>query len=694
MADPTHAHAPDAPPLDASRMPALLSYVRRRRCALFVGAGLSRPAGFPGWRGLMDTTLREAVRSSGSNRKDVARELSRLLDAGRYAEVADQCRFILGRQRFWQLLRAELGRPAEPPAPTHQAIVRTPFACIVTTNFDTLLEDAFARWGDSGVPKAPTGIQLGDHGTLLVDDAFFILKAHGSIHDEPSLVFTSEDYRRIIHANPAFQSMMSAILLSHALLFVGYSLGDPNFRLLIESQLSIFGSESPPRYAVMEGVGVSETQILRRTANIEVISYPEGRHGEVANFLQSIADATQSTPSRPARPAAAPPRPARMPALTLSLRPRKALLDAVWFETTSFDLPGHLVPPERRWMGTLGPLPWTELSGASASRINSDPRRLGRILGSAFARLGIPFKGPNAPRLAMLDLPHELSALPWEWLDTGDGPLCLLVPVCRMVSGLSDASRGRPTPHAPLRVLLVGDALAESKLRHPLPGTREEVHAIRDCFLEDSRRHQVTVLTGSQASFTTVLEEMSQGGYDNVHVAGVAYVDDSGESVLPLHDGQVRASEMAQLLIRRPPALVFFDADYSGFVPAFGGPIRLEIPPSGEFSDFYDRLRSQHPGFERVVGRAGVGTFIGCMLAAAERPARDLAADFYRRLLEGRAIADALFQARISRPAADGVTPLLFAMAGHPDTTFAPPPKSTVRSRGRVGSRLNSKPKA
>ena len=85
-----------------------------------------------------------------------------------------------------------------------------------------------------------------------MDDAFFILKAHGSITDAASIVFATEDYRRIIHASPAFQSVMSTILMSNAVLFVGYSLSDPNFRLLLESQLTTFGAKAPPRYAIME----------------------------------------------------------------------------------------------------------------------------------------------------------------------------------------------------------------------------------------------------------------------------------------------------------------------------------------------------------------------------------------------------------------------------------------------------------
>ena len=276
---------------DASELPALVSYLRERRCVLFVGAGLSRPAGYPDWPELM----RHVVAGTHAQLGETAdlEELQALLAKGKYPEVADQCRTLLGRVHFAQLLRGQLARNAAPPESTHRAIVQTPYACIVTTNFDTLLEDAYARWSDVGIPKAPTGMELAQHGTLLLDGAFFILKAHGSVDDEASMVFTSEDYRRITHSNPAFQAVMGALLLTNAVLFVGYSLGDPNFRLLIDSQLSTFGSDAPPRYALMEDVGTTERAILRRTTGIEVISFSKGAYREVEGLLKYLAKAAR-----------------------------------------------------------------------------------------------------------------------------------------------------------------------------------------------------------------------------------------------------------------------------------------------------------------------------------------------------------------------------------------------------------------
>jgi hypothetical protein len=104
-------------------------------------------------------------------------------------------------------------------------------------------------------------------------------------------------------------------------------------------------------------------------------------------------------------------------------------------------------------------------------------------------------------------------------------------------------------------VLVIGDALSESpQYHHPLPGTRQEAKEIVRLFKAASELHDVTLLVGQKASYERVLRELADG-YDVVHLTGVAYVDDD-ESVIPLHDGRVSASEIATLLIRNPPTAV------------------------------------------------------------------------------------------------------------------------------------------
>ena len=141
-------------------------------------------------------------------------------------------------------------------------------------------------------------------GSLLFSGGFFILKAHGDIDDAASLVLTARDYRNIIHSNPAFDALFSALLMTRCLLFIGYSLADPDFRLLLDRQLSIFGENIPERYALMAGVGVVEADIMKRSANIKVLAYPAGQHSEVPLFLQGLlaqleADSTRANTSLP-----------------------------------------------------------------------------------------------------------------------------------------------------------------------------------------------------------------------------------------------------------------------------------------------------------------------------------------------------------------------------------------------------------
>jgi SIR2-like domain len=81
----------------------------------------------------------------------------------------------------------------------------------------SLIEDTYAALGRHGRPKAPTGIEFANHGTLLLDRTFFLLKAHGTLEDSASLVFTSDDYRRISARRAAIDDKdIARLLYTHA----------------------------------------------------------------------------------------------------------------------------------------------------------------------------------------------------------------------------------------------------------------------------------------------------------------------------------------------------------------------------------------------------------------------------------------------------------------------------------------------
>jgi SIR2-like domain/CHAT domain len=652
--------------------PAIVSYVRAGRCVLFVGAGLSRAVGYPDWKELLEKLILDVT----SSREGLTgrQELEALLKAGKYADVADQCREQIGPSQLFAFLRRELsGR--RPRTQSHGAIARTPYRCIVTTNFDTLLEDAYAQWSNRGIPKAPCGYELAEHGTLVVDDAFFVLKAHGSITDAASIVFATEDYRRIVHASPAFQSVMSTLLMANAVLFVGYSLSDPNFRLLLESQLTTFGAQAPPRYAIMEALGPYERDLMERTMGIRALTYPRGAHEHVDALLQRLARASRQKPatvgSRASRALRAP-RP--LDTLKISIRANGPLLNVAWHEPNArrATAPGA----EERTFDKVRPIPWSELKTLLqpvADDFMANPELvsvIGRILAATLPDQLLDALDSRTRQLVLFDLDAAAASLPWEWTMVGERPLLDRMAVARTMPNMSDEARGRPFPQAPLRALIIGDTrptiVELNGKRMRLPGAAAEAKAIARAIEASQRGTRATLLLGSQATYAHVMQHLDKTPFDVIHFTGHAWVKD-GAAYMALYDHAVYASELAMLLNRHPPALLFINSHHTGFVPAFTRVAPLDLPDRWSSADVHLRLGRRRFGFEYVAARVGVGSFVGCFGEPHDHVARVLAEAVYRELLDGAALADALHVARREAAPQGNITPYHTLMAGYPN---------------------------
>ncbi|MDY7227558.1 SIR2 family protein [Hyalangium rubrum] len=271
----------------------LVRYIQQGRCVVFVGAGLSSAAGLPTWRKLLLEVVDDMVAALPEGETHQA-ELQRLVEQGKLLEVADFCKEELGAA-YHQFLTDKLRGDKEALPAVHQTLMQLPFSAWVTTNYDKLLERAYAA-EKGAYPKTLTHKDTEALGGLLFNGGPFILKAHGDIDRPETVVLTSRDYSEIIHANPAFNEVFTGLLLTKALFFVGYSLSDPDFRLLMDRQLTHFRGYVPERYALMTDLGPVERDVLWRTARIRVIPYTSGKHEEVPLFLRALKDAVTPKP--------------------------------------------------------------------------------------------------------------------------------------------------------------------------------------------------------------------------------------------------------------------------------------------------------------------------------------------------------------------------------------------------------------
>lgn len=677
---------PSENPPDALPVPQqLLVHLREGRLVLFAGAGLSAQAGLPTWGSLLkdvvEATLAETVPGPGTRA-----ELEGMIAAGKWLQIADHCKDQLGPGGYARLMAERLGDTGLAVPEAHRLAVQLPFAAWVTTNYDKLLERAYAEVR-GGLPKTLTCLDTEALGRLLFDGAPFVLKAHGDLDKPDSLVFTSRDYRDLIHGNAAFSAAFSAILLTHSVLFVGYSLADPDFNLLLDRQLLTFRGFVPERYALMSGIGKVEEEYLRRACQIRVIPYPEGRHESVPRFFGQLDQRLQQMGAAPPRaaPARGAPRFASAPAIARTVaaglaasfakpsrtgavaRTAAAQADALVLELDWRDDAVHAALGDGAAVlaSTTGPRDdWATLAqaaraleegGVRAGAIATCGDALARSVGPAALKAWQKALKAHPARPLRLQLTRAAERLPWELLALGGRTLVEAAAVYRAPVGVSADARGLPAVGAPLRALLIAD----TRDREPalaLPGAAAEAHAIAE---ELGRQGaDIELLLGVRATYDAVDEALDRLDPDIVHFAGHAWFDDH-EAFLELADCRLTATMARPWLTRRPPAFMFLNSHYTAFIPA-----GVARPIGQHASTIHAGLGGRH-GFSDLAMRSGTGAFLGTFSGAIDDlGARDFAVAVYRALLGGATAAAAVHGARVAAPATGRETALMYCLYG------------------------------
>lgn len=107
-----------------------------------------------------------------------------------------------------------------------KSISRKSISGIITTNYDTLLEnetDNFKRYvGQEELIFSP----IQGYGE--------IYKIHGSVTDPASIVITTEDYDEFNKRASYLAAKLLTIFMENPIIFMGYSISDPNIRLILE----------------------------------------------------------------------------------------------------------------------------------------------------------------------------------------------------------------------------------------------------------------------------------------------------------------------------------------------------------------------------------------------------------------------------------------------------------------------------
>lgn len=205
--------------------------------AVFVGAGLSSPAGFVSWSELLHPIAEEL-------RLDIKKEVDLVSLAQYYINENGG-----NRGRLNQLLIDEFCRDAE-VTENHRILARLPIDTYWTTNYDKLIEQALKE--ARKIPDVKyTKKQLVY--TKPKRDAV-VYKMHGDVDHPAEAVLIKDDYEKYHVDRQPFMDGLRGDLISKTFLFLGFSFTDPNLDYILSRVRVAYSQDQRQHYCILRAV--------------------------------------------------------------------------------------------------------------------------------------------------------------------------------------------------------------------------------------------------------------------------------------------------------------------------------------------------------------------------------------------------------------------------------------------------------
>lgn len=195
--------------------------IRKEDAILWVGAGLSLSSGYPSGKKLAEKIFNDLP---NQQKKHVNKNLPLPLLADEYVKVTKK------RENLISILDKEFTKKKnQNPRHFDQLGKIFHFDSIITTNYDTLIEDAYDFRCQIIRPKDPISI--------LNPKKVHIFKVHGDLEDKENIIITSSDYNSFFQErkeNDGLWTFIKSKIYTKSIIFIGYNLEDPNTSVLFD----------------------------------------------------------------------------------------------------------------------------------------------------------------------------------------------------------------------------------------------------------------------------------------------------------------------------------------------------------------------------------------------------------------------------------------------------------------------------
>jgi predicted NACHT family NTPase len=276
------------------------------RFTFFVGAGLSLPI-FPLWDQVLLRMVNKCDEKKLLSSADKDELLELLNQKKDYLDIASTCVEALGRYEYRAFIEEQFDKDIDiGKLNAYQELFQLRPKTIITTNFDQIPErlngsslslDVTSKSSNSGHYRVFTNRNVAEANNAWKSGKPVILKMHGCVSDQDSIVFTREDFRRVLHIGKV-KEFLQAAFRSETVVFLGFGFSDPHIDSILSFLYEVSEGLASPHYVLSNDLSNIQKRNFERNYGVRVINYTSSNgHPEVPEFIRLLRTIAQKNNS-------------------------------------------------------------------------------------------------------------------------------------------------------------------------------------------------------------------------------------------------------------------------------------------------------------------------------------------------------------------------------------------------------------
>jgi len=242
----------------------LVDSIKENRMVIFVGAGLSRMVGLPGWNELVINMLRDL-----SDTFDKSEALINALENDIISPLDVLDKLVGNKKEIFGYFEDKL-KESVPKSEVHSKLGELSKK-VITTNFDKVIES------NGGVDNVIT--QESEYNLSKLDKVdSFLLKIHGDISRVDKCLIFSSQYEELYGKDHLAEFQLQKIFSLNTVLFIGFSFADPYVKELFEFVSDVLDGYGPKHYIL--------TKEEMNLSGLVPIKFDE--YSEIPNIIDSL----------------------------------------------------------------------------------------------------------------------------------------------------------------------------------------------------------------------------------------------------------------------------------------------------------------------------------------------------------------------------------------------------------------------